>query len=301
MSSATMCVSEMHGISLAANRYFHRNTQDREMASQSLTMASELITSIMEGLREAQQDKPLANASYGFFSAQGIEGRVLQEEFTLILSDGLSAILNVISNMAVLFEHPAALVCLQAEPSTAILRLLGIVAGIDVSELKVSAAEWPSVNEAASDIWRAPLYLSHPETMDLKTLDRLAARLTSRGVNDLYIDAPALLRLSARRPSAEADFPQICRELCSLARTYHMTVVGAHPLNVRLSEAAQIADMAIGVQDFAGSARFGFIRRGASKPTYFLAKREACDRYQDVMKVPWVDTERRFAAARRGS
>ena len=263
-----------------------------------LIKASGLVAQIMESLTVAELPPRNDGASYGFFSLKKVSRQVRPDACTLLVGKPrVNGMLNIMTNMTMLCTHPSILVALDSDPLEVVVSLLSLVSGIDVTERKVPPVLWPNVEEAAADLWRAPLHICQPKTMDLKSLDSLAARAASRGIIDLFIDSPALLRAKPRKPFTRSDFPEICNELCALARKYEMAVVGT--ADVTLSEAARLVDTVIRVEDFGRDARFGLLRRGETRPTFSLARGVASGRYNDPIRVPWgSSTSRRFEAAR---
>jgi hypothetical protein len=263
-------------------------------------MIKDLITPLMEDLVVAAPPQRLVNSSYGYFSIRDISRRVLNSEFTLLLGkDPLSVLLGFAANMSVLWEHASLLVALRSDPSELAIKLLGSIAGVDISTRGVSPESWPSVNEAAADLWRGPLYVYHPSSMDIQGLDRLVKRVRSRGVIDLFVDSPCDLRLNARKASTPADFPEVCQALCGIARNHGGAVLAAHPSTLKLADAALLADSVVRFEDFGDSARVGWLRRGETRPSFQLARCSSTGRYNDVIKMPWDSTTgRRFHVAR---
>jgi hypothetical protein len=269
------------------------------MTTYKINMAGKLVPPMMDKLTVKDPDKSLRNASYGFFSVDGVNGRILHDQFSLMLSKNyLTAVLGVVSNLTILYEHPATLLCLETDPTDAIVRLLSIIAGLDLAGLSVSPESFPSVNEAANDVWRSGLYVCHPAAMDMNGFRSLVSHQVDRGVDTVFIDAPARLRLRPRTPSTAAEFPGICRDLCSIARTHRVTIVGGH-CSMKVSDMAPLVDQVIRIEDLGDRARFGVLAKWENKPRYSLAKREACGRYNSLTRHPWSDTEKRFETARK--
>jgi hypothetical protein len=266
-----------------------------------LVLAKEYLVPLMEKLEPYDSAKPCSNTSLGYFSIEGIQGQVIYGEFLLMISqDPMNGLMNVASNTGVLWEHPLCMVALQTDPSLAVQRLLSIISGVDLSDLKVPPMLWPAVHDAAVDIYKSPCYFCRPKSIDITSLKALASKLISRGVNDILIDNPSLLHLSPRKASTPGDFPEICAALRSIAVENHMVVLGAAPIPMKLTQAVQLADQAIRVEDFGNAARFSLLRPGQTKPEFHLATRQGCGRYGNQNRMPWGMTAgKRFEAARK--
>ena len=251
-----------------------------------------LIEKVMDSIRSTERSTESRHAVNGYFYVDIIRKRVMTNSLTIISgSDPCLFLLNLLSNISIYWERPALFVCLETDPEIAYLRLLSIISGIntaDVLSRRISPTCFAAIDDAATDLYRAPTFFWGPLSLDMNCLEQEALRLLSEyGKMSLFIDAIPELKPSISEPQGMSPFQRVCDQLGEFAETHNIPVVGGVD-RFDVGDVSGLADLMVDVEQHGGEATIrvtDFFQQEESVVRYL----ECCGRYSEKYYRPWGD------------
>ncbi len=143
-------------------------------------------------------------------------------------------ILNMMTNMAGVYNTPVLFYSLDMSSNQLVTRLLSSISEIDNTHLKcgnLSQEEWMRLMSASAALEDIPLYVSD-KTMDLEELCTNAKEMVEKhGIKVIFIDYLQLLSPHESKENRYQDVAYCTRKLKELAKTLNIPIIATSQVN----------------------------------------------------------------------
>jgi replicative DNA helicase len=143
--------------------------------------------------------------------------------------------LSMASNMALKFQLPVAVFCLEMSKEQLAQRLLCNVTNFELSRLRagdIGNEEWKRLTNGASTLQTAPIIIDDEPSLDPRSLRAKARRIKmEHNVQVLFVDYLQLMHTKGRSDNRQQEISEISRSMKLLARELDITVVALSQLS----------------------------------------------------------------------
>lgn len=209
-----------------------------DQVGQVIIPMEELLNKTFEMLQE-QDGEMITGNSTGYMQLDELTGGFQKSEMIILAArpsmGKTSMLLNFCEHMGIVERVPVAIFSLEMSADLLAQRLLSSYARFDLKQMRrgmISAEDWTRLQQAASDMAQAPIYIDDSPELTVMQMRAKCRRMKSAyDIKAVFIDYLQLLSYSGRADSRQVQVSEMSRGLKALARELDVPVVVAAQLN----------------------------------------------------------------------
>lgn len=200
----------------------------------NVSHVGQIITNNLEKLEKLYQRKEtVTGISSGFLELDKLTSGFQNSDMIIIAArpsvGKTSLLLNMAQYIAINEKQPILLFSLEMSKEAIGTRLLSSMGKLKSEKLRtgnLSQKDWDTVSNAASELYKAPIYID--ETANISVLELRAKARRMKNIHDIaiiFIDYLQLMKAAGRIESRQQEIAQISSSLKALAKEINVPIV----------------------------------------------------------------------------